>query len=293
MTSESVTAWATAITAVGALLLIAVTLWVEYSRRRYDRSQAHLHQLREYVLTPLGQQLVDHYLPILGRRDVLLQIQTDEGKVSYDAVSGRVIEWRPRLMMKGGLPSWGATIGDRQRLLDYDATFPHLYEDARDYHFQEVFKRWESLGEQVRALSEECLRQCALWQARLAERLHFHEANGKDIPLPRADYLRLSLYLLEQICERYPNTVSLIHSSQHWMLQISGNCLAEGSNEEMTLCRDVLAELVLTEEESMKKALSQMEALHQTATSIKEEIERILLQQHSLASCPYVQVSLL
>jgi hypothetical protein len=289
-----VTAVSTAVTAVGALLLIGLTLWIEYSRRRYDCGQVHLQHLREYVLQPLTRQLTAHYLPILERQDVLVQIRSEAGTSTYDPESGRVILWKAHLVLKDPPAIFsGPTFGDPQQFFHYETTFPYLYDDAKTCHFQEFFKRWEHLGEQVRKLGEESLSRCAAWQTQLKERLQFIDVSERRAGQPWADYLKLTSHLFGLLWCKYPNAPVLFQSAGQWTLQSQGNELAQGDQHQMILCREVIAEVVRLEEKSMENLFEQADCLKREVLSIKEELEQLLLRQQSLGPCAYVRIPIL
>jgi len=153
MDANTVTAWATAITALGAIALIAVTLRVEYLRRRYEKGQVHLQQLRGLVFEPLKQEIAGHYIPILERQSGLLELNCEEQSSTFDPLHGKKIEWRIKLAIKSASLDPGFTMGEHQRFVDYDATFPHLYHDMKSVHFHELCQRLEAFR-----------RECNSWE---------------------------------------------------------------------------------------------------------------------------------
>ena len=288
MNPENITAWSTAVTAIGALVLIGVTLWVEYSRRRYERAQLHIQQLRDLLFEPLRRQIIGHYLPILQRRDGLIKLDTQELSSTYDPLHGRTIKWTSLLTIKSASPSIGGTIGDYQRFNDYDATFPHLYRDAKTAHFPELFQRWERFQEQVEQLGKESLQHCLRWQRHLEELVCLPARHDLSAPRPWANYVALSLYIYEQFWWRYPNGASSSQESGYLTLRYNSSDLAQGEQERVAVCLEALAQLIKTE--SVAGLIQGAEQLECEAIALKEEFERLVLKQVPLGSCPYLSV---
>ncbi|GEM_PF-6020533 len=288
MNAESVTAWATAITAFGALALIGVTLWVEYSRRRNERAQFHIQQLRELVCQPLRNQIIGRYLPILERQDSIIRLDTRELSSKYDPLRGKTIEWTLQLATKSASPSHGWSVGEHQRCIDYDATFPHLYHDTKTKHFPELVGRWEDFVERVDQLGERSLDLCQIWHRKLEEHIGLPARHDLSTPRPWVNYVALSHYLYAQLWCRYPNSAGSFQESGYWALRFHNYNLAEGQQEHLTLCLEAIAMLVRTE--SVENLLQLAEQLKQEAIELKEELERLVLTQLVVGPCPYVKV---
>jgi len=291
MNSETVTAWATAMTALGALALIGVTLRVEYLRRRHEKGQFHFQQLRELVFDPLKQELVGHYIPILERQDGLLRLDTEEKSSTFDPLHGKKIEWSMKLAVKSASLDPGCTVGDYQRFIDYDATFPHLYHDTKISHFPELCQRWEFFRERVKRLGEQSLERCLIWQRRLEEHVHLPIRQGLSTPPPWADYVVLSLYFYEQLWWRHPNGASVFQESGYSALRFQSYDLVRGDQHHIATCLATVGKLLETE--SVADLISLAEQLKPEATALKGEFERLVLAQLPLRSCPYVKVPLI
>jgi hypothetical protein len=286
MNPENITAWATVATAIGALALIGVTLWLEYSRRRHERAQLHINQLRSLLFEPLRQQIIGHYLPILQRQDGLIKLDTQEVSSAYDPLHGRTIQWTSVLKVKSASPSIGYTIGEHQRFKDHDATFPHLYLDAKMAHFQKLFQRWEHFQEQVEKLGKESLQHCLRWQRHLEELVCLPAQHDISAPRPWANYVALSLYIYEQFWLRYPNGASSFQESGYSTFRYNSSDLVQGEQERVAVCLETLAQLIKAE--SVPDLIQGAERLECEAIALKEEFERLVLKQISLGSCPYL-----
>ena len=288
MNSENVTAWATAVTAIGALALIGVTIWVEYSRRRHERAQLHLQQLRDLLFEPLRQQIIGHYLPILERQDGLIRLDTREQSSTYDPLHGKTIEWTLQLVVKSASPSIGWTVGEHQRIADYDATFPHLYQDAKTAHFPELFKRWEHFQERVQQLGKESLAQCLSWQHQLEKQRPLPVRENISTSLPWCNYVALSQYVYEQLWRSHPNGAGSFQESGCWVIRFDNYDLARGEQKDLAVCLEAVAKLVRTE--SVAGLITLADQVKVEGIALKEEFERLMLTQLPLGSCPLIRV---
>jgi hypothetical protein len=172
--------------------------------------------------------------------------------------------------------------------MDYDATFPHLYRDAKAAHFPELFQRWERFQEQVQQLGEESLQHCLMWQRHIEELVRLPARHDLSTPRPWANYVALSLYLYEQLWWRYPNGAGLFQESGYSAFRYNSSDLAQGEQKHVALCLDALAQLVKTE--SVAGIIQLAEQVKVEAVALKEEFERLMLAQLPLGSCPLLKV---
>ena len=288
MSTDAITALATAITAIGALALIAVTLWVEYSRRRNERGQFHVQQLRELVCQPLRNQIIRHYLPILERQDCMIRLDTHELSAKYDPLQGRNIEWALHLAIKSPSPSPGWTVGEHQAFVDYDATFPHLYRDAKLNHFPELFQKWEEFVGRMNQLGEKSMELCQTWRPILEKHIGLPSRCDQSTPRPWANYDALSFYLYTQLWWRYPNNAGSFQESGYWTLRFDNVHLVEGQQDDVIVCLKRLG--ALTRTELISDLLQVGDQLKQEAITLKGQIEQLILTQLILEPCPFVRV---
>lgn len=129
-----------------------------------------------------------------------------------------------------------------------------------------------------------------IWQKQLEERLQLPIRRDLSTPHPWADYVALSLYIYEQLWQRYPNGAGLFNESGYSALRYLSYDLMRGGPNDMTGYLETEAELVKTE--SVEDFIVHVEQLRREALVLKGEFERLALTELPLGSCPYVKVPL-
>ena len=100
----------------------------------------------------------------------------------------------------------------------------------------------------------------------------------------------MTLYLYQQLWLKYPNAAGLFRISDYWELRESGgNVMAQGSQEQMDLCREALADLAKAHESAMGVLFDRAERLKEEGERLKAEFEQLVLKHFPLRSCPYLK----
>ena len=168
MNAETITAWATVITAI---FVLAVPLYVEYSKRRQNASQAHFKDIKRYVLEHLNNLVVNYYLRVLESKSGMLEVSSELVCTSDNTPSSQSLSWKPILRVRDATPSLGTTIGDTIAFQEWDKTFDHLYEDMKRHHFQTLALDWEQMEAKFYRLSQACLTKTQHIQNELMNKL--------------------------------------------------------------------------------------------------------------------------
>ena len=100
----------------------------------------------------------------------------------------------------------------------------------------------------------------------------------------------LTLYLYTLLWLKHPNAAGLSNVSNHWELRESGgNIIAQGSQEQLAMCREVLAEVARAEEKVMGELFDRAERLKEEGEALKAEFGRLVLRHFTLGPCSYLE----
>lgn len=243
------------------------------------------------MLAYLKDRLINHFQHILDGREGFLEISGKLARApSPLVVEESTIRYTYVLSVKLPHPSLGWTLGEHIHCQEHDATFPHLYEDAKACHFPELFAEWEEFERRFANLGEEC--------CRLGE--HYCQQLEQTIKLPlRSDgvgegewinYLQLSIFIHERLIGNIYGGLRIWDEAGQSVLQLLDKRCGQASRQKLERCQTVVADVLFNEEVSFKRSLESRDQLKQEAIVLKTKLEKLLLEPNLPGACSYTKL---
>lgn len=286
MSSEFIANW---ITAIATAVTAFAVFFVERSRRRYERKQAHFKKIKEFVIHFLDDILGGHYLPILECRDGILRFDTvpifsEETSSSKDSFQG----WKPALAIKSARAPIGASVGEHETWQKHQETYPYLYPDAKVNHFPELFGKWESFENGFEELGRKSASLAEQMAKKLEERIKILPWSGSNTSESWVNYFSLSIFIYRRLWGAQTGTLNIYEQSGNWVLQEWSETYGRGTKEQMGQCRLIVDEFLASERTSIQPLKEQARHLLPEANTIQQELQQLLLKTDLPGRCKFI-----
>ncbi|MBM4124431.1 MAG: hypothetical protein FJ246_05695 [Nitrospira sp.] len=286
MSNDSITAIATAVTAVAVIL---IPFFIEYFRRRYEAQQPHLHEIKEGVIRHLKTETTDYYLEVLERWNGILLKKQDPIYSGSTILGESRIEYQGYLALRDPEPSLPTTIGNHISWQKHEERFLHLYNDCRTNHFPETIVRWEQFVREFQGIGTKTLEIAVTLRNSLEEKLRLPQIRDLGQEGSWADYYWLAIFIYERLWCVRSNSIWL--QTAHDTMAIWGDKqLARGTKEEIDGCLTVVQELLDSNRNLFQPLLEEAQKLKPQAFQLKSELEALLLIKSLPGSCSFVKV---
>lgn len=288
MDANTVTAAATAITAVFVLL---VPLYVEYSRRLHEAKQTHFKDIKRFVLEDLNDILTNHYSDVLEHNAGALGIRSERVSPEGISIAEQPHRWKPVLHVLPPASSLPASLGDALAIQEREKTFSHLYGDIGQYHFAELTRQWNQFTQRFQHMSHTCLIKTQHISTQLEAQLKFPPYDEYSQAEKWIDYLRLSLLVYERLWGIHSGALGMYQEGDHWILNVFGQRCGRGTQEELESFRITIDHVLSDEASGFTQLADEVKLLKIEALELKQMIEKTLLQQKLPGNCPYTRVT--
>lgn len=267
-------------------------LFVERYRQKHDRRKDHFDSIKTVVFAYIQDQLIDHYLRVIDGKEGALIINAvplagaETSSADYPLSHHRLV-----LGIKPPQLSNTSSVASSVSWQKHEETYPHLYDDVKQRHFQILISRFERAVTEYGNVCQGCIEFCKQLSKKLEQDIHLPTYVVNTPQETWVKFPALSLFIYERLWGVSCGTLNInIEQTSRYVLDWPhrvGSC-GRGTKEEIDRCRVVVDGLLKTEKLAIQHFLEDAQRLKPEFQAIRIELEKLSLQRRLPGNCRFI-----
>lgn len=257
------------ITAIGVFL---GPYLAELVRRKHRKREEHFMQIKEKIFKPLLTRLEIYYLPIIERKETNVKTVAVPTRERPSTIGKEHRLFSSKLEI---------TVGEK----DIDNI---LYEDAKENHFEGLFRRLEDFEERFMKYSKKCLEIINNLKEKVVNNIKLKDYTGNEESYMFPGALAIFLFERRFLLGRENNYLRIQSNGSKKVLKDWNRNYARGDNGEIKECYDYIEKL-FKEGLDVENFLEILKGLKKEAIEIRDKIREIILSQDLPGNCKLIQ----